>query len=365
MTTNTDVKYFHSSMSGAPALSGTAGTLIGVLNACLTDGFGSVTVNPLGVAANVATATVSTGHGFVMTGAIGPVIQIAGATPAGLNGQWRIQSIPSATQFTFATAGISDQAATGTITAKRAPAGFSKVFSDANKAAYQADDIQSTRLFLRVDDSPAQFPTLTMYETMSDVNTGTGASTTRYLAKSDAASSAARTWRLIADGRMFYLFINSNAGGTWPSVMAFGDILPYRSGDTYHCLLIGHAAADAVSHLYYADGNQTGSELARTYSQLGGKVSSGRYSHRGCQYLGVGLLNTPNWADNAYHVWPIQVCESSGVIARGEMPGLFCPIHNALIANGTILTQGDRQLLVQQTASAGYQAALNLTGPWR
>ena len=119
------VRFYDSTMSGAPALSGTAGALIGVLDGCLVDGFGSVTVNSLVVASNVATATVSAGHQFAMIGNTGPVIRIEGATPSGLNGDWRV-TVTGATTFTFATTGISDQTATGMITAKRAPAGFEK-----------------------------------------------------------------------------------------------------------------------------------------------------------------------------------------------------------------------------------------------
>ncbi len=80
---STAVKYYDSTMSGAPSLSGTAGALVGVLDACLVDGFGSVTVDSLTVASNVATATISGGHQFAMIGNTGPVITIAGANPSG------------------------------------------------------------------------------------------------------------------------------------------------------------------------------------------------------------------------------------------------------------------------------------------
>ena len=356
------VRYYESTMSGAPALSGTAGALIGVLDACLVDGFGSVTVDTLAVASNVATATVSAGHQFAMVGNTGPVLRIAGASPAGLNGDWRV-TVTSSTAFTFATSGISDQTASGTITAKRAPAGFSKAFSGTNKAAYRADDVASTRLYLQVDDSPAQYPTLTMYETMSDVDTGAGASTTRYFAKSSAANSTARAWALYADARLFYLFANAD-GSTWPSVMVFGDIVPYRSGDAYHALLIGHAAANTTSHLHFVDGTTTGAELARSYSQTGGKVSSSRYSHRKHQYLGAGGMLTPNNVNNALHFWPVE-CWEGASWARGAMPGLYCPLHDATLASGVVFTVGDRQFKIQQTNSSSYQGALDLTGPWR
>ena len=356
--TDTTVKYFSSTMSGAPALSGEAGKLIGVLDACLINGFGSVTLDSLVVADGLATATYNSGHGFIDH----VVVLIAGATPSGLNGEKRITLTASAT-FTFDATGISDQTATGTITAKMAPVGWAKTYSGTNKAAYSRTVLAATAMMLRVDDSPTQYPTLIMYETMSDVDTGTGASTTRYFAKSSAASATARAWRLYADDCAFYLFANAD-GSTWPSAIFFGDIKPYRSGDAFHCLLIGHAAANVTSHLYFVDSTTTGAELARSYTQVGGKVSSGRYSHRGCQYLGVGPLQTPNWADNAIHFWPVQACEGTA-IARGEMPGLLCPIHNTLLTDGQVVTSGEGRTINQMTFSASYRAAIHLTGPWR
>lgn len=365
---NTAVKFFDSTMSGAPELSGTAGTLISVLDACLVNGFGSVTLDSLVVADDVATATVSGGHGFAMVGNTGPVIRIAGATPSALNTDWRIASVPSGTQFTFTTSGIGNQTATGTISAKRASAGWEKRYSGTNKAAYARLSVQATAMLLRVDDSPAQYPTLIVYETMSDVDTGGAGGSTYYFAKSSAASSTTRAWRLIADDQAFYLFGNAD-GSTWPAAMMFGDILPYRSSDAFHCLLIAHAAGNTTSHLHFVDGTATGTRLTRPYTQLGdgvtgNGVSCGRYSHRGCLYLGAGPVVLPNWADNAVHVWPIQVVETGGA-ARGEMPGLFCPIHSSLIADGSVLTQGERNLFIQQTYSASYRGALDVTGPWR
>lgn len=350
--------WYDSTMSSAPALSGEAGKLIGVLDACLINGFGSVTLDSVVVEDGIATATKSAGHGFTDY----VVVVIAGATPSGLNGNKRL-TLVSSTVFTFDATGISDQTATGTITAKVAPVGWTKAYSGTNKAVYARSDAAATAMVLRIDDSPAQYPTLIMYESMSNVDTGTGASTTRYFAKSSASSGTARAWRLFSDTRAFYLFANAD-GSTWPSAMFFGDIKHYRSGDAYHCLLLGHAAANTTSHLVFVDGTTTGAELARAYSQIGAAITSGRYSHRGCQYLGVGPLQMPNLADNALHAWPIQVCDST-TVARGELPGLFCPIHNTLLADGFIIKQGSYSLLNQMTCTASYRAALNITGPWR
>lgn len=361
---DTTVKYFSSTMSGAPALSGEAGKLIGVLDACLKDGFGSVTLDSLVVTDNVATGTLSTGHNFTMTGNTGPVLTIAGATPSGLNGEWRV-TVTSTAAFTFATSGISNQTATGTITAKRAPAGWAKTYSGTNKAAYSRTALDATAMLLRVDDTPTQYPTLIMYEAMTDVDTGTGASTTRYFAKSSAASATARAWRLFADDKAFYLFANAD-GSTWPSVMMFGDIIPYRSNDAYHCMLLAHAAGNTTSHLYLCDGTTTGSELCKSYTQLGSASASGRYSYRNIAYMGVGSIGYPNLADNSIHCAPIVVYEST-TVARGLMPGLYSPLHSSLPTDGNVYydLSGENALFIQQTYSASYRAAMNLIGPWR
>ena len=51
------VKWFTSDMRGAPVVSGTAGTLIAMLDACLVTGFGVVTATSVTVSGGVATAT--------------------------------------------------------------------------------------------------------------------------------------------------------------------------------------------------------------------------------------------------------------------------------------------------------------------
>lgn len=366
---DTTVKVFDSTHSGAPAISGTAGALISVLDACLQDGYGAVTLTSLVVASNVATGTVSGGHSFAAIGATGPVLRVAGATPSGLNGDWRV-TITSSTEFTFATSGITDQTATGTITAKRAPAGFTKVYSGTNKAAYRADALASTRLYLRVDDSPAQYPTLIGYETMSNVDTGTGpmpTSSSYYTGKSSAASSAARAWRLYADDRSFYLFINAN-GINWPASFFFGDIVSYLSGDAYHAALIAHSSGATTSSQLYGLDSATASSLARSYTQLGGAIASRRYSHGKTSLLGYGGQAYPNPADNAFHAWPVEVWESN-TLARGVLPGLWNPIHAANPADGTVISNipqlSGRDLLVQQLVNDNHRAAFDVTGPWR
>lgn len=374
---DTSVRYFDSTMSGAPSLSGTAGTLISVLNACLVNGFGSVTLSSLVVSSNVATATVSGGHNLQMivgvnsvSPGVGPVIRIAGATPSSLNGDWRIASVPTSTTFTFATTGISDQTATGTITAKRAPAGFTLAYSGTNTAAYSRSIGSATAMLLSIDDTPAQYPALVMYEVMTAVLTGTGpapASGSFYTAKSTTANSTARPWRLFADQYAFYFFAQPDSA-IWATSLFFGDIIPYKSGDQYHCGLIANSVANTASYIYQLAGATNAALLSRDSTQTGSPVVLGRYSHQrsGAQ---MGVAGNPYPAlDGAVHCCPVEAWESS-VGARGLMPGLYNPLHAVQPPDSYLVDNipqlPGRQLLAVLPGSNSYRALIDIVGPWR
>jgi hypothetical protein len=357
-------------MSGAPALSGTAGALIGVLDGCLVDGFGSVTLDSLVVASNVATATVSGGHQFAMIGDAGPVITIAGANPSGLNGEWRM-TVTSATAFTFATTGIGDQTATGTITAKRAPAGFEKAFSGTNLAAYRSLDVMGTRRYLRVNDTGTTSARAIGYESMSGISSGlvgpfpTDAQLSGgyYVYKSSAASSATRAWRLYADARLVYLHIDA-AVGTWPGGLTFGDIFPYLTHDAYAAILQASASAAAAVGIQLL--SQEGGFFARSYLQTGSAVPVVRYSHAKTAHAGNGGQDWPSPINYAVHVWPIEVWEST-TAARGILPGAWNPIHDG-VPDGELLTsipQLPGRTLVTQMIDTSYNLVFDLSGPWR
>lgn len=57
----TDVKFFAADMAGAPQVSGSRGSLLAVIDACLVTGFGLVSVT-VAVAAGVATVVRSSGN---------------------------------------------------------------------------------------------------------------------------------------------------------------------------------------------------------------------------------------------------------------------------------------------------------------
>ena len=244
MTDSKKTKSFSSDMTGAAVLSGTAGALIAVLDSVLVNGFGSVSVTGLAVASSVATATVAAGHSFK----VGSVALVAGATPSGLNGEKRVLTVASNT-FTFDATGVSDGSATGTITAKVAAAGWTKQYTGTNIAVYKMGGVEGTGFVLRVDDTGTTVARVRGYEVMSDANTGTGpfpttaqwADSGLWWSKSNAASAAARPWRIVADDRGFFYFCKQADTGAEHQGNYFGDILSLKSNDPYACVLRANA----------------------------------------------------------------------------------------------------------------------------
>lgn len=393
------VKYFNSAMVGAPALSGTAGSLIAVLDACLVDGFGLGTVDSVVVASNVATVTRNAGHPFQ----VGMVALIAGATPAGLNGDQRVLSV-TATTYTFATSGISDQTATGTITHKVSPAGWSNSSVPGGSATlkvYKATDGAALGRMLRVDDSANYHARVVGYETMSDVNTGTGPFPTAaqfsgggYWPRSNDTTSAVREWHIVADKFGFYFvphFYSSFL--TVGPVLWFGDIVPQGSGDTAHCLLqvynqAGNSNYSVTSASSLAHWTSSASQVwaSRAYTGIGGSVDICKFMDMqspgsssgtsGSNITSSNLIPYPNGSDNGLLLAPMRAVDLATYTLRGWFPGLYGIPQK--VANGQF-SAGDSVGAVPALAGRTIRMfrsmssdstnmahiAIDCTGPWR
>lgn len=400
----TSVKFFHSGMPGAPTLNGVAGALIGVLDAALVNGWGLKTLDSLVVADGIATATISTGHSFVADS----VALIAGVTgTTALNGEKRVLSV-STTQFTFDATGIADETATGTITAKVAPLGWSKAFSGTNKAAYKPTDVAATGCYLRVDDTGTVDARVVGYESMTDVDTGTGPFPTAamrsggsYWHKANSTTpSTARDWWLIGDERFFYLavrFTTSTAHNLLQA--AFGDLVPFSNTDAYHCILLGRATA-APSAFTSSDQDSWGSHVpgtpnasantavARSYTGAGTSKwlsrlsmwAHGNTASGSSQGAGAVAAPYPNGPDASLLLMPVHAFEDLGF--RGMFPGLYHTPQNlpnaplgetgAVIA-GMGLAAGQKRMLflvgygssAPTTNVTSGAAFIDHIGPWR
>lgn len=391
---STTVKHFHSAMTGAPTLSGTAGSLIAVLDACLKDGFGLKTADSVVVSGGIATANFSTGHSFEPD----VIALFAGATPAGLNGEKRVLTTSTNT-VTFDATGISDQTATGTITAKLAPVGWEKPFSGTNLAVYRSQDVTGTLMSLRVDDTGTTNARVVGYESMSDANTGTGPFPTSaqisgggYWPKANAAGATARVWTVIADSR--FVYVHTHAGTTNPGIAGpihgAGDIQALDNMPAYAAAIfaspsdISSGASGATTSIEWIPSTSAaGTYMMRNSTGLGGSVAA---THCNESYpvsapAPSGAVNNPstpvypNGSNNALILTRKTLTEAVGGL-RGLLPGIYLTTQNCHASFSRlekVAGQGNlvgRKLLAVKCGGANATASqgvvfFDITGPWR
>lgn len=384
----TPVKYFHSGMSGAPVLSGTAGALTALLDACLLNGFGLQTASSVVISNGIATATLPA----IPAAAKDSTILVAGATPSGLNGEQRVTAA-TITSVSWATT-EANGTATGTITIKAAPAGWAKVFSGTNLAAYKPIAPEATGCVLRVDDTGTTNARIRAYESMSNIDTGIGpiplegqVSGGLYWPKSGFASGTACFWSMAVDERGMYLAIAPSGGDRYTLLYA-GDIASFKSGDAYGYLVTGNQA-DQTALTTVPDGccgyshrsARSGAYMARSYTALGQSVTAQRLgAHHNGSTADV-YAGTPGYALGTYPNGPnngLMTCalELYGQSLRGTLPGLLHPVQDCSgsfstgdVVDGTDDMAGRRLLALRTGPPTGSAVPgtvfIDLTGPWR
>lgn len=335
---STSTKFISSAAVAAPVLSGTAGAMITLLDAVLATGFGAQVASSVTVAGNVATVLCPSPHSQIVDG----VALLSGATPSGLNGEKRVLSVTT-NSYTFAAPGIADGVATGTITAKVAPLGWTKQFAGTNLAAYKSLDVTATGMALRVDDTGSTSARVRGYEVMTDVDTGTGpfpsvaqvASTGLYWSKSNSADSVARSWFVVGDARGFYMFVRNLTTAAHQGVF-FGDIQCLKSNDPYGAVLRGSSGDISTKGTVYQNGLEYSDSLygqttcafwPRDPNALGGSaycVQEAALAGATQYYSGSSstTLTYPSQVDNGLVLVAPRVFRS-GLGIRGTMPGLY------------------------------------------
>lgn len=381
--------FYTSDEPGAPTLNNANGSLISVLDAVLITGFGLKSVTSITVSGGLATVTCS-GHQF--TGGVGRKVQIAGASPTALNGNHDV-TVVDANTFTFQTASA-DGTATGTITARRAPLGWQKVFSSTNKAIYGRTDPQATAMLLRIDDTgtgeaSTTYARAVMCESATGVDTMTGVSPNStqlpggwYVIKGQN-NTEAKKWLIVGDGRTVYVFTDGAnywwilGNGLVPFV--FGDIKSYRSGgDAYCCIIAGGLSSSDLCYLFHHGTGANGAVIARANNQITPSqwVDSIGRSITGNSLLGGAGPMYPSAVDGGAVIErTVHVRETDNTNAvRGEHRGLAHPFANMSTLcqslHGTILTNAigssDSYLWVAHTNQGSDGLVLfNLTSAWQ
>lgn len=242
----------------------------------------------------------------------------------------------------------------------KAGAGWTKPYTGTNVAAFQ-QGAGSNGMFLRVDDTSTstsyRSARVKGYETMTDVNTGTPTSFPTPTQKATGlnwfthygSGSVAnpRPWQLIADEMFFYFMLSTypeQSNDTYYNeCYAFGDIIPYKPGDTTHTILLGSwgdSSANSsepwpwrgVSAGYYMGSERYRLMAARSYTNLGGPIFLGWHTDPikgNNDYFGSGWLSYPHGPDGGLYLAPVWVHEPhvSPYNVRGVMPGLWVPCH--------------------------------------
>lgn len=393
---NFPVKWFSSEMPGAPVLNGHPGAVISVLDACLLNGWGLVSVDSLTYDAvtDEATLSVAAGHVFVKE----QVIFISGANEPEFNGEQRVLWLDSTTVKFKPVHTPAVAAASGDITAKVAPAGsWEKVFTsgDGFKAAYRSTSHKRrSSVYLRVDDSnTATTPTswsysgvhaiVEAYEEMSDIDTFSGLVNTgmhdRSFRKAYSTTAAymdyENQWQIISDELFVYVFSNSTT--QWRrdafNCMYFGELVSYKPDDDYCYAIQAHYQAAQGSYTYSDVARMNSAYyryLQRDYSGL--KVGQ-PYAHKGMtivsNQMGYGqLANNPNPVDNGLHytdkvfITEVPTVTSTSHIMRGELPGLGYPLHDKPINHGSVIElswRGSTRKIFASYSAAGNNLSYN------
>jgi hypothetical protein len=360
---STNVKIYRSTDAGAAAFTiygnvpGTtygAGGWIGVLKACLVDGYGSKTASSVTITSAVATFN-STAHGFL----VGQCLLVEGATVSGgsINGEVYVTSI-TADSFTFAAPGISDQTATGTITAKVAPAGWTEPYaSDTNITCFRQGG--GNRFYLNIVETAVQVSRITGFESMLAVGVANGTNafpTTAqqsgglYINRSSTSSTAVRDWIILATDRHLYAHINYSTSSIASDAMIWcmSDLRSYRSGDLYATFLCAGNTSNPITNTNFfsqsAISSQTsGTYITRSYTSTGTSILAGKRtsdSMDSATSFGASGYTYPSGLDGSLILSPVRAHEVG--MPRGMLPGVWAPCHNRPLSHlDTFTGSGD------------------------
>lgn len=344
------VRVYRSTDYGHPVLTGTAGTLLALLKACLVDGYGANTVSVLTQSGGVATATCANAHGMPL--GTSAKRTISGANESGYNIEATVTSTGTNT-FTYTVAGGTPASATGSISVKCAGSGWTKPIADSGNIGMFKQPAGSNGFCLRVDDvSTANVARVVAYESMASLASGANAFPTdvqfpsgMYMLKSASSDSVERAWVLYCNGPLFYLVVNQSSIAVWSasSNMGFGDFPSYRSGDVFNTILIG--SANPSSHALQTLSTSftsalVGHYVARTHAQTGTSVpcNKGADSFKGAVQTSMGVAGQayPAPADGGLYVSPVWISENENSTVRGVLPGIYAPLHARPLATGDI-----------------------------
>lgn len=350
---STAVKYFRNDLPSAPAVNGLAGSGVSALRAFLVTGFGLRSVTSAVIQEGYVRLTLPSEP--LQTNMLYTVIEVAGATPAGLNGEQRVM-FASATELRFPTT-LPDGPVTGSITIKTASAGWEELFigTVTNKAAFRRTNPLATAYTLLVNDTLGNNIGVRGVLDATSVTDGSApfpdTANPTYWQKSTVATAGAISWDAWADSRGFYFspFTLSSATGSYPlsrvaSMYFFGDPLSSKPVDPYGCLLFAKTNANAANEppsgtaTYYSSQSGGSPLWARSWTGLGTPKTAYTTPEGSTVTGNSGADPTrgvfPNPFDGILYTMRIIVTEGGATsinsICRGVMPGILHIPHSGV-----------------------------------
>lgn len=312
----TTVRTYRSTDASAPVLTGSVGTLVALLDACLVNGYGS-------------------------------------QSAAG----WTIPFTATNKRM------YTNSAVDGT--------GFTLYVDDTGPGGGGAREARMTgfEVATAIGTGTGQFPTF------AQLAIGIGALVCR---KSTTADATARAWTLVADDTVFYFFAETGdfTSPTGPYAFAFGDFFSYATSDPYRCMIVGRNSenTNSLQQEWFPSLFQTGTAnilsltmaahyIARSYTQIAGSIGFGKRTDQmlmgangggtagSASSIGsAGLANNqnacaigwigqsslpgppyPNAADGALLMAPIWIHHNG--VNRGYFKGLWAPMQNQPLAH--------------------------------
>ena len=392
--TTIPVKWAHNGMRGAPVINGNAGTLISALRAFLITGFAAVDAVSATALGGIATIYLPAGQSFEEHS----VVLMSGA----LSGEARV--LTSASDRITIETSEPDGQISGPINVRYAPVGgWQELFAGAkaNVAVFRSADLTGSRMFLRIDDSAGAAARVVGYESMTDIDTGTGAFPSAaqvagggYWHKAQAAVAVAVRWKFVGDAKFFAHAIcpyTGSSSGDYSSApcRGFGDPLVMSpNGDAWSCVLSVSSSASVNSLAVGSfdanglSGSNGGVYSPRAFSGLGSSLMFDARPLTGSSgYSGVDstLGACPSTIDGQVKTSIVYVKESGNALAppRSVVPGIHYIPQSGLISvlsDGDVLLgsgnlRGHRLLSVGVAGGATSVAfgryLLDMTGPWR
>lgn len=388
--------FFDSSEAGAPSLNNVAGSLLEIVRACGINGFNPTVVTSIVVASGVATATAAS-HNYTAT--YGKLLLIEGATEALLNGRKQPLAVTTNT-FTYAAPGVADGTYTGTMSAKRAPLGWTELFTGTNKAIFARSAPEAGTQLFRILDTAAA-PALTtdarihMIESATDIDTFVNPMPTAtqvtdgaggYIHKG-ANSATAKPWALVGNDRGIYFIGPTNSASPGESARIpywLGDGVPFFPGDAHFCMLSvnsasGGAAANSKVGIGVAVATNwpTGAPQASVVARSrDGAVVSPIFDCQGpfpARYGNIAAMSA-GMPEKLYLMQGAHVVDNNTTKeVRGLLPALAAPIANLPftgLGSYSVLgpVEGDGRYYLAVIAQTGGSVVghfvIDLSGPW-